>query len=322
MAVPLALVRRAVTNFLLKRTYCASFELTHRCNARCTHCHRGEPVPRERLAGPERLVEICRAIRPLVAVMSGGEPLIRKELTEIVRRFRAAIPALRIQVNTNAALLTKSRFDELNEAGLNNFILSIDFPDERHDAWRSITGLFGRIESLVTELSAPERKKVVLLCVLTRENYRDAPRTAELAKRWDVNVGFSAYTWLRTFDMDLLIPPEEMDAFRAVVARLLEMRRETGHVLTSPGVFEGMIDFYDQRGSPGCRAGERLLVVNPDGTFSPCGLHIRSYATREEMLRAFTRSNTCSACYTASRAMAERPGKALFLEHVHHVRRA
>ncbi|HSG09801.1 MAG TPA: radical SAM protein [Longimicrobiales bacterium] len=322
MAIPTSLVRRAVTSYLLKRAYCASFELTYNCNARCQHCHRGTPVPNERLASPQQLLQICRDIQPIVAVMSGGEPLVRKELTEIVRLFREAIPPLRIQVNTNAALLTPKRFDALLEAGLSNFIISFDFPDERHDEWRAIPGLFRRIEGLIAGLSPADKKRVVLTSVFQRKNFRDAPRMADVAREWGVSINFSAYTWLRTHDMDLLIPPDEMGEFREVVDLLLEKRRESGHVLTSAGVFDGMIQFFDKRGMGGCLAGERLLVVNPDGTYSPCGLHIRDYATRGEMIRDFTRTNTCSACYTSSRAMAERPGKSFFLEHVHHFRRA
>jgi len=322
MAIPASLVRRAVTSYVLKRAYCASFELTYNCNARCQHCHRGPLIPKERLATPQRLLEICREVQPIVAIMSGGEPLVRKELVEIVRLFRQAIPGLRIQVNTNASLLTPKRFDELRNAGLNNFIISFDFPDERHDEWRAIPGLFRRIEALVAGLSPADKKRVVFTSVFTRKNFREAPRMAEVAHEWGVTINFSAYTWLRTNDMELLIPPEEIGEFRQVVDRLLDMRRQTGHVLTSAGVFEGMVDFFEKRGAGGCRAGERLLVVNPDGTFSPCGLHIRDYPTRQAMLEDFTRTNTCSACYTTSRAMSERPGKNFFLEHIHHFRRA
>lgn len=323
MSVPLALAGRAVKSYFLKRAYCASFELTYNCNANCQHCHRGDPVPRERLASPERLLEICRQIQPLIAVMSGGEPLIRKELTEIVRLFRQGMPpAFRMHVNTNAALLKPKKFEELRDAGLNNFVISFDFPDERHDEWRAIPGLFRRIEELIAGLSPADKRLVVLTGVITSKNFRHTPRMAEVAREWGVNINFSPYTWLRTYDMDLLIAPEEMDEFRQVVDRLLEIRKETGHILTSAGVFAGMIDFFEKRAAPGCTAGERLLVVNPDGTFSPCGLHITSYSTRAEMIRGFTSANTCSGCYTISRAMAERPGKNLFLEHLHHFQRA
>ena len=58
------------------------------------------------------------------------------------------------------------------------------------------------------------------------------------------------------------------------------------------------------------------MVVNPDGTFSPCGLLIKDYPTRESLLEEFTADNPCTACYTSTRANSERPAKHLFLDHI------
>ncbi len=316
MAFPVALARRAVGNYLLRRTYCASFELTYNCNARCQHCHRGPVIPREKLAGPRRLLEICRELRPLIAMMSGGEPLIRKDLEEIVRTLRRGVHPLRIFVVTNASLLTAVRFQRLKDAGVDEFLISLDFPDERHDEWRAIPGLFRKIQGLLTGLPAEDRRRVVLSCVFTSRNYRDAPAMADLARDWGVHLNFSAYTHLRTNDRSLLVPPDEMDEFRAVTRRLLEMKAADGHILTSDWVFEAMTRFFNGDDLGACRAGERFLVVNPDGTFSPCGLLIRDYPTRRAMLREFTASNPCTACYTGSRSHSERPAHHLFLDHI------
>ena len=316
MGVPLSYVPRAIGNYVFKRPWCASFELTYNCNARCKHCHRGEPVPNERLASPQRLLEICREIKPLVAIMSGGEPLLRKELDEIIGTLKGGVSPLRVFVNTNGALLKNKRFRQLKEAGVDEFLISFDFPDERHDAWRGIPGLFNRIEDFVAERSDEERGNIVLTSVFQRRNYREAPRMAEVARSWGVNINFSAYTWLRTDDRDLLIPPEEIEDFREVTRTLLAMKKAHGHILTSDWVLSGMIRFFEEGGIPNCRAGERSMVVNPDGTMSPCGLLIKDYPTRESLLKEFTADNPCTACYTSTRANSERPAKHLFLDHI------
>lgn len=316
MGIPLALARRAAANYLTHRAYCASFELTYNCNARCQHCHRGPKIPKEQLATPERLLEICKEIRPVVAIMSGGEPLIRKELEEIVRLFRKEVSPLRIFVNTNGALLTPKRFERLKDAGIDEFLISFDFPDERHDEWRAIPGLFRKIEGFVAALPPEDRKRVVLTAVFTSKNFREAPRMAEVAREWGVNINFSAYTWMRTNDMGLLVQPEEIDEFRGVVRHLLDMKAQHGHVLTSDWVLEGMARFFLREDQGVCRAGERSLVVNPDGTFSPCGLLIHDFPTRKALLEGFTATNTCTACYTSTRANSERPARYLFLDHV------
>ena len=144
---------------------------------------------------------------------------------------------------------------------------------------------------------------------------------AKLARDWGVNINFSAYTWLRTNDMSLMIQPEEIEEFKQVVDRLLEMKARHGHILTSDWVLRGMIRFFEEGSIPNCRAGERSLIVNPDGTFSPCGLLIKDYPTREALLKEFTANNTCTACYTSTRANSERPAKHLFLDHLPYLRR-
>jgi MoaA/NifB/PqqE/SkfB family radical SAM enzyme len=318
--VPLSLAARAVGSYFLKRPYCASFELTHNCNARCQHCHRGEHV-RESLATPARLLEVCRELRPLVAIMSGGEPLLRPELALIVQTLKQGCAPLRVFLNTNGALLTRARFDELVTAGVDEVLISFDYPDARHDTFRGIPGLFERIRSLVAGLPPAERTRVVLTCVLHSRNYRDALDAARLALDWGVNINYSAYTWLRTNDRTLLVPPEELEAFRETIEQLIAFKNARHNVLTSDWVLRGMARFYEQGSIPGCRGGERSLVVNPDGTLSPCGLLVRDYATHAALKREFTATNTCGDCYTSTRGNSERPARHLFLDHIDYLRR-
>jgi MoaA/NifB/PqqE/SkfB family radical SAM enzyme len=319
--VPWSLAGRAVASYVLRRPWCASFELTHNCNARCHHCHRGESV-RETLATPQRLLQICRELRPLVAILSGGEPLLRPDLVEIVRTLKGGFSPLRVFVNTNGALLSPSRFADLVDAGVDEVLVSLDYPDERHDGFRGIPGLLGRIRELLAGLPPPERRRVVLTTVLHAGNFREAPEIARLALDWGVNANFSAYTSLRTNDTSLMISGDDVPAFVQIVEELILFKRAHGNVLTSDWVLRQMVRFFANGGSLGrCRAGERMAVVNPDGTLSPCGLIVRSYATHEELKREFTQTNTCSACYTSTRGNSERPARHLFLDHLPYLRR-
>ena len=320
-AVPWSLAGRAVASYVLRRPWCASFELTHNCNARCHHCHRGEAVA-ERLATPQRLLEICRELRPIVAIMSGGEPLLRRDLLEIVRTLKAGCAPLRVFVNTNGALLTLPRFADLVDAGVDEILVSLDYPDERHDAFRAIPGLFGRIRELLAALPPRERRRVVLTTVLQAENFREAPAIARLSLEWGVNVNFSAYTSLRTNDRKLMIAGPDVAALREVVEGLIAYKQAHGNVLTSDWVMRGMVRFFANEGQLGrCRAGERMVVVNPDGTLSPCGLLVRDYATHAALKREFTEKNTCSSCFTSTRGNSERPARYLFLDHLGYLRR-
>jgi MoaA/NifB/PqqE/SkfB family radical SAM enzyme len=319
--VPWSLAGKAVASYVLRRPWCASFELTHNCNARCHHCHRGEHVA-ESLATPQKLLEVCRELRPLVAIMSGGEPLLRPDLLEIVRTLKAGCAPLRAFLNTNGALLTHARFDELVGAGVDEVLVSLDYPDERHDGFREIPGLFGRIRALLAGLPARERRRVVLTTVLHAENFREALAVARLALDWGVNANFSAYTPLRTNDASLLIAGDDVPVFGEVVEELIAFKRGHGNVLTSDWVLRQMVRFFGNGGRLGrCRAGERMVVVNPDGTLSPCGLLVRDYRTHGELKREFTDHNECAACYTSTRGNSERPARYIFGDHIGYLRR-
>ena len=314
-------MRRAALNYFSKRPYCASFELTYNCNARCRHCHRGAVVPGEKVATPERLLEVCRELRPVVAIMSGGEPLLRRDLVEIVRTLKRGCAPLRIFVNTNAALLTPGRVAQLREAGVDEVLISLDYPDERHDEYRGIPGLFGHIRSLIGRLDSCDRGSVVLTTVIQSDNFTDALDMARQALEWGVNINYSAYTRLRTHERGLAIQPHQHAAFREVVERLIDFKHAHGNILTSDWVLRQMVRFFEQGRLPGCRAGERSLVVNPDGTLSPCGLHIRDYATHAELKRHFTAHNICGDCFTSTRGNSERPTRHLILDHAGYVSR-
>jgi molybdenum cofactor biosynthesis enzyme MoaA len=192
-AVPGPLAFRGLAGYLLRRPWCLSFELTHNCNARCGHCHRGDAVVEQR-ATPQRLVEVCRKPRPIVAILSGGEPLLYPDLGGLVRLLKARCAPLRVFLNTNGALLTPARFAELVEAGVDEVLVSLDYPDDRQDAFRAIPGLFARIRDFVAALPPRERRRVVLTTVFQADNYREAPKVARLALDWGVNANFSAYT--------------------------------------------------------------------------------------------------------------------------------
>jgi MoaA/NifB/PqqE/SkfB family radical SAM enzyme len=320
-AIPWSLARQAVTGFLLRRPWCVSFELTYNCNARCRHCHRGPRVA-ETPASPERLLAVCRELRPIVAILSGGEPLLRRDVEKIARALKAGCAPIRVFLNTNGALLTSARYAALTAAGVDEILISLDYPDERHDAFRGIPGLFSRVRTLVGSLPAAERRRIVLTTVLHTENFREAMAITRLALDWGVNVNFSGYTPLRTGDRSLLVGPADLPAFAAVVEELIAFKRQHAHVLTSDWVLRGMVRFFESGGRLGrCRAGERMAVVNPDGTLSPCGLLVRTYHTHGELKREFTAKNTCGECYTSTRGNSERPIRHILSDHLSYLRR-
>ncbi|MCS5715340.1 GTP 3',8-cyclase MoaA [Herbiconiux sp. CPCC 205716] len=106
--------------------------LTDRCNLRCTYCMPAEGLP---FLAPPALMsidEITRFARIAVTEFgvrqvrfTGGEPLLRKDLVEIIRAVAALEPRPEISMTTNAIGLA-SRAEALAEAGLDRINVSLD----------------------------------------------------------------------------------------------------------------------------------------------------------------------------------------------------
>jgi MoaA/NifB/PqqE/SkfB family radical SAM enzyme len=315
LARNLAMARRGAANLLAKRPICVSFEVTHACNARCKHCHLGGQVEETRIE-PRRYGELRRELRPLVALVSGGEPLLRSDLEDIIREIGQPNREPLIALTTNAALLTREKYYALRRAGVDEFSVSFDYPDERHDEFRGIPGLFRKIESLVRDLAENGECAITLSCVIQRDNFRDIPRLVETARDWGMLVNLSTYTWLRTGNKDYMLRKEDLPEFRRVLDSLSQFRKRHGTVTTSDYIFGKMVEYFTNGGLPNCLAGERFCIVNADGTLSPCGLIMRDYRSLENVQQRFSKSNACVDCYTSIRAGTERPLRYLITDNL------
>jgi radical SAM protein with 4Fe4S-binding SPASM domain len=134
------------------RPYVVSWNLTYRCNLACEHCYLdagGAPLvgtenfaDRSELGTDEcfRVIDEIAAFAPeCVTILTGGEPLLRRDILEIVRR--ASERGLWVVIGTNGVRITENVAGRLAEAGARGLSLSLDALDpERHDLFRKVRG--------------------------------------------------------------------------------------------------------------------------------------------------------------------------------------
>jgi radical SAM protein with 4Fe4S-binding SPASM domain len=134
------------------RPYVVSWNLTYRCNLACEHCYLdagGTPLvgtenfaDRSELGTEEcfRVIDQLAAFAPeCVTILTGGEPLLRRDILEIVRR--AAERGLWVVVGTNGVRITENLARHLADAGARGLSLSLDALDpDRHDHFRKVRG--------------------------------------------------------------------------------------------------------------------------------------------------------------------------------------
>ena len=134
------------------RPYVISWNLTYRCNLACEHCYLdagGTPLvstenftDRSELGTEEcfRVIDEIASFAPeCLTILTGGEPLLRRDILEIVRR--AAERELWVVVGTNGVRISENVAQHLSAAGARGLSLSLDALDpDRHDRFRRVRG--------------------------------------------------------------------------------------------------------------------------------------------------------------------------------------
>jgi len=232
--------------------------VTYRCQCRCEHCYSDSPTrPREIELGTEELRSVLRQIRGLGAMavhFSGGEPLLREDLFDLVAYARSL--GLLTRVNSNGLLLTEENVQRLKAAGLTECGVSLDSADpEVHDRFRGTPGLHERtvrgIRTLVRR-GVPCR----IMTVASRESIRGGlARTIALGRSLGASymyilVPIAAGAWGDAAG-ELLTEPER--------ARLRELQDLTFAHLEMPTA-----------GTNCCVYRKDILYVSANGNVMPC----------------------------------------------------
>jgi cyclic pyranopterin phosphate synthase len=164
--------------------------VTDKCNFRCTYCMPAEGL--EWLPKPEVLSfeEIARLVRVLAAMgvnevrLTGGEPLVRRDLPELVRML-AGIPGVEdLSLTTNGVLLDRLA-GPLVEAGLGRINVSLDSLSHVRFAEITRRDALDRVLAGLAEAERyPELRPIKINCVAIKGfTEEEVPALAELARR-------------------------------------------------------------------------------------------------------------------------------------------
>jgi len=298
------MISRGTWSFLTNRPLVVSFEVTHSCTADCMHCDKGNMKP-----DPEGLLQAAdykrlRAmLKPMAVQLSGGEPLLRKDLEDIVRAVKEPSGLPYTILVTNGRLFTEEKYLSLRALGVNQFSISLDFPDDRHDSFRKSPGLYEHLSKLVPTLAAHGYDDVAMNTAITRENLTSLRNIYDRAKQWGVNISYSAYTPLRTHSMDHYIrSADDLALLRRTLDDLLALKARNGRIANSPWTLSGIHDFFLHGTIPGCKAGQRFMVVTPTGGLRPCSMFDNTYTSHQEILKQWVPKNECGGCYVSIRS--------------------
>ena len=245
-------------------------ELTYRCPLHCVFC--SNPVDyaghREELDTPtwKRLLAEARALGAVQLGFSGGEPLLREDLEDLVAHARGL--GFYTNLITSGVGLTEQRAKALKSAGLDHVQLSFQDSTRELNDFISSTRTF-ELKSRVAAIIKAQGYPMVLNCVMHRFNLPHVGRIIDMAERMGAdylelaNTQYYGWAWL---NRPALMPTvdELRDAEAIVMAQRERLGRRMKVLWVSP-------DYADAKPKP-CMAGwgSLFMVVAPDGKALPC----------------------------------------------------
>lgn len=248
-----------------------SIDLTSRCNLNCAHCYINQPPGDARAIASDLKTAEVKEILDQVAragclflLMTGGEPLLRSDFTEIYQHARQK--GLIITLFTNATLMTPQLINMLVDIPPSQIEISMyGATPATYEAVTRIPGSFGRFQRGL-DLIADSGLKFVLKSVLMTLNKNELVQMAQFADAYDTKLHYDGTIWPR------LDGKQDNFAYRLSIEDMLGLnrndpKREAGwhetyqkskhFILRSQRIFS-------------CGAGYRSFHIDSSGRLNVC----------------------------------------------------
>jgi MoaA/NifB/PqqE/SkfB family radical SAM enzyme len=288
-----------------RRPVLVNFEVTMRCNARCGFCDYWKTDPSAKSSEIKSFADAARFFNPMVITFTGGEPTLRSDLEDLVAGVNAAISYKYMTLLTHGGMLSPERARSLWKAGINQFNISLDFLDERHDQARGIPGLSAKIMRTIPRMREIGITGIRFNTVIKRDNLDQLMPIVRRARELGCGVNFSCYTDAKNGNTDGLIERERTRDLEEAVREILAFKKKTRGIITNSDHYLEQIPRY-VRGeiTEPCRSGMRTIHIDPLGRVKRCpdfptDFHWTQFRKYEPI--------DCNACFYACRGEAQAP---------------
>jgi len=301
-------VLRGISKFGVKRPFVPGapflvvWNFTWKCNLRCKHCYACAGAQNRRELSEKEALKALKEFADAgvnIIALSGGEPLMRKDVYDIIKT--AHDYGMYTAIATNATLITKEVALKLKNAGLGYVQASLDGASpETHDSFRGVPGVFERTVKGIRNC-VEAGLFVEVSSVITKYNYKEVEDIIKLSGELGAN-WWMMYNFVPTgrgkniVEADL--SPEEREEVLRKLWNILKSRKYKVDVLsTAPQYARVAIQcekelsnnvdklivpthFYNPELQGklislsefigGCGAGRFYCAMDPDGAITPC----------------------------------------------------
>jgi radical SAM protein with 4Fe4S-binding SPASM domain len=252
-----------------------SWNVTLKCNLKCSHCYinaKETMLPNELSTDAAKMLihQITEVSRPLL-ILSGGEPLLREDIYEIIRY--GADRGLRMGMGSNGILIDDEVAKKLKDAGMWTVAISLDSrKPERHDEFRGVKGCWDRAVNAIKVLKRAGIETQVN-CTVTQQNYNEVDDILALAESLGVD-NFHLFFLVPTgrgTNIEDVTPQMYEDMIRNTLAKTTKFKLNVKPSCAPQFMRVAKDQGVDMsRWVRGCMAGLYYCRIYPSGEITPC----------------------------------------------------
>lgn len=258
--------------------------VTNRCNLRCRMCgicdRAVAPDASAELSTDQYKAVIESAAGQLgtsLASISGGEPLLRHDIFEIIRF--AVDAGVSTHICTNGLTITPERAARLRDSGVAAVSVSVDSPEPAaHECLRGPDTFQRTVDAIRLLRDTAPDIQIGINYLITRMNYRNMTDMITYAEELGVHqIKFApihANLLHRHKEKqeleELYFSPEHLEDLRKEIVLLKERSRKSWLSTTSPAFYDGIVPFYGMPRRFRCYAGYAVCAIGPGGQVAPC----------------------------------------------------
>lgn len=288
----------------------AQWLVTKKCNYRCAGCHVWKEQGDRELAAQDIIkgLDILKKIGVAELVISGGDPLLREDIGEIIDY---AAKNFITTVYDNGSMAAQ-KIDYLRNV---DFVaISIDsLNEEKNDSIKTVPGAWKRAMEAVEKLHR-EGVHVSVTPTISQKNLYEIETITRYFTEKQIPVWYSLYSYDASLNNNQLFRiGKENDEFvitdkQAMVKlcdTLLEMKKKNSRILMTKKLLRAIRSFYEEdKRKWKCQALSNFLVIDPLGRVSGCHSHdyigsiydLPKKWRSQEFNKLRKISNTCAEC--------------------------
>lgn len=279
--------------------------ITNSCNLKCKHCYASSGTRFENEMSFEEiknLVDQLEEMNVTYVTVTGGEPLMRPDVFEIIKYIRNK--NMNVMLTTNGTLMTQEIIDKLKNLGVDSVQISIDSHLEQvHDAFRGMQGAYKKsIEGI--KLCKKNNMKVSIMSTLSAINRKYLRELMNLALELKVDA-FGIERFVPegrgiANEKEIIISADDLKRCLEILYEYRKSSKETFFTTNDPlfafvdGSYKTLYDLYKKNPKlcGGCSVGHASFVITPDGEVGLCTrLYKRIGSIREKNIKDIISEN-------------------------------